>query len=457
MNIASDGFTWAFLFFSALGNSHVREIAAQLGEDVRLLQSAKLATDGPGLVKHFRRYVPSEDDRKQIEALAEKLGEASFAVRERATTELIRHGPAALPALRRQMKDGPLETQIRAKRCVDVIELGHSAPATAAALRVLAIARPDGACAALLGFAPACGDELVEEELLRALGWLGVKDGKIDPAILAALKDSETARRGAAALVAGRHGTPQQRQEAQVLLNDPRLTVRLRAAQGLIAAGDASAIPALLAILSEGTMEQARDAEDLLHHVAGKSAPTVSLDMGNRSKCHEAWQDWLKSHKGPITLARIDPMETSSTRSREVVARMVQGLLKKDVSLLRQTTDVPFHVLGQKVYLTRQEFEEMIDEPLPPEIKLKVGKVVGTADFLKDLAKGSGLFPGGKDQKSATDFAKQHQRTSRIVYVHFDLGQQAPELQVTVAFFVRSGGMRARVFAVAPLATGKGQ
>lgn len=457
MSAASEWFAQVLLILSWPGDLGVGEMVSQLAEDLRLLQSAKLPTDGPGLVKHFRRYVPSEEDRKQTEELAETLSDRSFAVRERATTDLIRHGTAALPTLRRHIQTGPLETTIRAQRIVDTIERGHSAPATAAALRMLALRRPEGACDALLGFAPACADELVEEELLRALRSVGVKKGKVDPALFAALRDPEIARRSAAALVVGRYGTAQERQAVQPLLKNASLTVRLRAAQGLIAAGDASAIPALLPILREGTSEQRADAEELLLRIAGKRAPTVPLGEGKeaRSKCHDAWQNWYTTHKGQITLANVDLSEASSARARQVVGRLVQAMLKRDVPALRQTTEMPFHVLGQEVYQTRQEFEAMMmsESGLPEEIKLKVGKVVSLAEFLKDVNKGLREF-SGRDEKTTVDFAKKHQRVARIVYVHVDLGQQAPDFQLTMACFVRSSGLRARVFAVGLLAQG---
>src|SRR5437588_614184 len=79
-------------------------------------------------------------------------------------------------------------------------------------------------------------------EVAGARAALGVRDGKLDPALAAALDDREPARRAAAALVLGRYGTSEQRAAVRRLLTDREAKVRLRAAQGLLAARDGTAL-----------------------------------------------------------------------------------------------------------------------------------------------------------------------------------------------------------------------
>src|SRR5262245_47784519 len=52
--------------------------SSQLLEDEKLLQAAKMPTDGPGLLKALRNLVPAADDEKQVKALFEQLGSAKF-------------------------------------------------------------------------------------------------------------------------------------------------------------------------------------------------------------------------------------------------------------------------------------------------------------------------------------------------------------------------------------------
>src|SRR5262249_18615400 len=58
------------------------------GEDVkseqRVLRDAGLPTDGPGLVNFLRKQIPSKVDEVRIASIVERLGDKSFAAREKA-------------------------------------------------------------------------------------------------------------------------------------------------------------------------------------------------------------------------------------------------------------------------------------------------------------------------------------------------------------------------------------
>src|SRR5262249_27476144 len=144
----------------------------------------------------------------------------AFRVREKAAADIIAVGPTALPALREVKKAGDLETSRRADQCIKAIE-ARSAPATAAAAaRLLAVRRPDGACKVLLDYLPLAADDAVAEDVLEAVYAVGVKDGRIDPVLLESLKSPVPAKCAAAALVVGRFGTPEQREAVRRLLED---------------------------------------------------------------------------------------------------------------------------------------------------------------------------------------------------------------------------------------------
>ena len=72
----------------------------------------------------------------------------------------------------------------------------------------------------LLAYLPAAPDESAEEAAVAALGAVGLRDGKADDALVAALKDKAAARRAAAASVVGRGGAGQRKAVAP-LLEDP--------------------------------------------------------------------------------------------------------------------------------------------------------------------------------------------------------------------------------------------
>ena len=81
--------------------------------------------------------------------------------------------------------------------------------------------------------------------------------------------------RAAAALVLGRYGSIRQKQEVRLCLRDPHPAVRLRAAQGLLSAGDRRAIAPLLEMLGKGPLPWAEKAEDILLRLAGDTAPVA--------------------------------------------------------------------------------------------------------------------------------------------------------------------------------------
>src|SRR5262249_42250724 len=134
---------------------------------------------------------------------------------------------------------------------------------TLAAIRLLRQRAPEGSCNALLGYLPFVTDENVEEEILLTLPVVGVRNGKCDPQLRAALSAAEPHRRAAAAFVLGQHGGSEEKTLVRRLLTDADPRVRLRAAQGLIAGRELHAVATLVALLGDSPLEVASQAEDL--------------------------------------------------------------------------------------------------------------------------------------------------------------------------------------------------
>jgi hypothetical protein len=127
--------------------------------------------------------------------------------------------------------------------------------------------------------------------------------------------------------------------------------VRLRAAQGLLAARSKDALPALLDLLTIGPAEIAGRAEGLLAEVAGAAAPRVALagDERQRRACRDAWENWWKAQGDKLDLAKLDTeaIVFNPVRRAETVARQfLDALIAGDQAAIRRTTDVPFVVVG---------------------------------------------------------------------------------------------------------------
>jgi hypothetical protein len=283
-----------------------------LDADIAFLRHAKVDTDGAGLLKFLRTRCLNEADKSEIRSALGRLGHELFLRREQASARLAGYGPPALPFLREALQDSDLEVVRRARFCIDEIERGPGPALPAAAVRLLRSRKPAGAVAALLSYLPFSDDESVEDEVLSSLAVLGASTGNIDPALVSALQAPEAAQRAAAGFVLGRLGDREQRDEVRALLSDPDPRVRLRAAQGLTAAQDRTAVPVLIALLADAPLALGWQAEELLYALAGPEAPAVSLgegDVETRKKCLAAWTAWWRDRGERVDLGQLEDHE----------------------------------------------------------------------------------------------------------------------------------------------------
>jgi hypothetical protein len=261
--------------------------------DVTLVRDAGLSIGG--LLDYFQQRTLTSDDEKKIAALVRQLGSDNYRERELATRTLLSRGVAALPFLRAAAQPGAeLEVKRRAQTCIAKIEATNQPEVTAAALRLLVQQHGDRAAATLLRFAPFAEQDYVEEQVLTALaGMVDVK--KIDPAFLAALEDSKTSRRAAAAFALARLDDITVKKRVQPLLDDKESIVRLRAAEGLLLGRDQRAVPTLIALLGDNDARISSRAEEILYLVAGDKSPAPNLEYAD--KWREAWHAWWKKNE----------------------------------------------------------------------------------------------------------------------------------------------------------------
>lgn len=279
-----------------------------VSDDEQTLKAAGFGGDTATLLEFFRLRTLGDTSRAQIAALVRRLGDRSFAARERASAELARFGPAAVESLRPALKDPDLEVARRAEQCLQrIAENGSEVAVAIAAARVLARRHPAGACEVLLGYLPHADDVLVAEEVRTALGTLALRDGQPEPILAAALSDRAPVRRAAAAEAFTRAGAAGLRTAVAKLLHDPEPAVRLRVALALAASGAKEAIPVLIALLAELPVDQAFLAEDALLRVADTEAPPAALSTatGAREQCRDAWAAWWRTHAATADLGKL--------------------------------------------------------------------------------------------------------------------------------------------------------
>ncbi len=297
---------------SLSGNDDLRQPSnaedVGLKADLATLQEAGLATDGTGLLDCLRRQTLRGDERAALAQTVRRLGDVSYFVREDASRALLEKGRAALPFLRAALNDSDLEIQRRARRCLDAIESGPALGRLQAMVRLVAERRPAGAAEVLLAYLPFADQDALEDEIRTALKTLGMKDGRPEPALAAALRDPLALKRSTAALVIGQAPLIDDRLAVKPLLQDPEAIVRLRAAEGLLAGKDKDALPILIALLSEAPLPLAWEAEEHLGRIAGEQSPQLALGSGDstaRRKCRAAWEEWWQTEGIALNESRL--------------------------------------------------------------------------------------------------------------------------------------------------------
>jgi HEAT repeat protein len=283
----------------------------QADADLKLLQETKTGNDEKSLREFFRKRSPTAADLEKIEGLVRQLGDRSFQKRQRATSELIAWGPAALDALRRALKSDDIEVIRRAELCLaDIERPGTELPL--AAVRELARKKPADGIAILLAYVPNADDEIVTEAVLSALRSLCDPKNADDP-LLKALGDAAPARRAAAAHVLGRHAQKSARDAVAKLLTDKDVTVRFRAAQALLAAREKIAVLALINLLRAAPPETRWQIEDMLSRLPTciKGQPEIPQGAaGDTAEALRQWRDswaaWWGKHEAGADLAKLE-------------------------------------------------------------------------------------------------------------------------------------------------------
>jgi HEAT repeat protein len=311
-----------------IGKHLVQAQQDSLTTDVATVKAANVATDAGSLIQFLQKRTLSVETQKKLQALVKQLGDQAWSTREKASKALIAADVPAIPFLRAALDDGDLETQMRARKCIQAIKRNSSPMVPSAVARLLAQAgeptlrkgeppaskndpralKASTAIQVLLAYLPFADDETVEEEVINALTLLSVREAKMDAALLAALHDPLAARRGAAAVILGKVGTQEQIEPIRKLLKDSAPKVQFRAALGLIAAQDKSAVRVLIDLFHTAPDSWVWQVEEQLNRLAANNAPLVPPSESTadyRKKAHSAWSGWWQANEGKIDLAGL--------------------------------------------------------------------------------------------------------------------------------------------------------
>ena len=365
-----------------------------------------MSADPDALLDFFRQRMRPSADLDELLALARQLGSPDPDARAQAAAKLTARGPWAVPALRHVMNDlDSPQAAKHARRCLEWVEGPRGAELQVAAARLLALRKTTTGAETLLAFLPFADDKAVGDGIRAALAIVAARPGKVDAALLAALRDPLPLRRVAAVDVLAGSGRSEVLPEIRKLLADTQPQVRLRAALVLVRRLEEPAVPVLIDLLAELPADQRQAAEQALQELAGEWAPTPALpsdDSLSRQLRREVWAGWWQTVDGPTLLAAfrhrtlnkeeltaakalITQLGDNSFAKRDRATAEVIALGSKVVGLLREAAKDPDleHAKRVEICLKQIAANEARDRlPLSAPVLLAVRNPPGATEAL---------------------------------------------------------------------------
>jgi hypothetical protein len=215
--------------------------------------------------------------------------------------------------LHQAVHTGDPHARVYAAKCLELIEKDGSTVLPAAAVRLIALRKPEGAAEALLGYLPFAESEGLSGELKTALEAMAMNNGLPDPVLAKALRDPLAARRAVAAEIFCHAGEPAHLALVRPLLQDTDPGVRLQVALALAGARDKQAVPVLIALVGELPAYQAWRAEEYLYRLAGEKAPAYpsTNDKTARGKWRDEWAAWWQKNGAALELVHLEQSQRS--------------------------------------------------------------------------------------------------------------------------------------------------
>ncbi|HKB38759.1 MAG TPA: HEAT repeat domain-containing protein [Gemmataceae bacterium] len=312
--------------------------------DEQLLKAAKIGTDDNALLDFFRHRTVSDEARANIDNLIQQLGDNTFKVRQKASTDLVKLGPAVIKSLENALKNPDLEISRRAEECLRQIEEASSVGLPGAAARLLAVRKPPGAVEVLLAYLK-IGDEGAAEDIHNALAANARKDGHAHPDLVKALEAKSPAVRAAAAVALVRSDSREHLADVRKLLQDSDPSVRLHTGLALALAKEKAAVPVLINLLAELPAAQNWSVEDMLYRLAEDKAPkeTPGKNEDSQKKYRDAWLAWWKDNEEKVDLGKL--AAAPPIRGNNMIILLDQGRLlemDKDKKVLWQIDNLQF-------------------------------------------------------------------------------------------------------------------
>jgi hypothetical protein len=296
-----------------LGRIAVRNREDARESDVQALRANNLAPQQIPLIGFFKNRTKTPEELARIHSWLGDLGNDDFRIREDATRQLSKQGPLVLPFLRDFEASSDPEILRRAMLIHERIRNGPGPEVTIAAVHQLVESDtpPTEALAVLLAFAPFADNDAVADETYAAAAIETIRMGATKAAIdqlEQASRDKQPGRRAAAAWVLGVVGSGNQLGLVRGARTDADVLVKLRAAQGMLAAGDRDAVGELIELLPTSAGHLSTSIEETLQTLAGEQVPIMPAfddSPAGRNKLRDVWKGWWTKNRDSIDLSLL--------------------------------------------------------------------------------------------------------------------------------------------------------
>jgi hypothetical protein len=262
-------------------------------------------TSGELLLRELQARTLTDEELDRSQALLRKLETDQGESGKTAARDLVALGARVTPLLRRAVQRDHPNLSPAAARCLDAIEREYPpVPLPEAMFRMLPLRQPPGTVAGLLAFLPCAENEETVVRLARLLGEIGVMEGKPDAALVKALDDRASVRRGVAGVALWRGRALDDIPSVRKLLTDKDVEVRRRVAQELAEAGDKEGTVALCGVLVDLPQERAWEIEEVLERLAGGKAPaTMTADPLDWKKVAADWRQYWQGDRAKVVMS----------------------------------------------------------------------------------------------------------------------------------------------------------
>lgn len=297
-----------------LRNLAVRKTPEKTGtSDLDILKKADLKADDPAsLIKYFNSRSLSEEQSQSIKDVISRFGSNEFWVREKASTEVLKFGFAALGPLKAAIAtDSDPEVVYRCEDARKRIEKVSQSSVAIAAARQLAKLKSPEALPALLAFLPTADNEYVIEEVRQSLIPLAMKDGKPDSGLITALRDASPIRRTAAAIALAEGAkTPDAIAAVKSMLavEKDADTIYLAAVSLIVGSRSMDVVPEFIKTLPDLPRGRLWQAEDVLLQLAGDKAPKAKYGKTRETveKFRDEWMAWWKANGQAVDVSKFE-------------------------------------------------------------------------------------------------------------------------------------------------------